>query len=58
MQYLYDMITLLLLLLLLLLKYEGIEGICLPQDRDQWRSIVNTAMNACVPQNARNLLGS
>jgi hypothetical protein len=29
--------------------WDGMNWIYLPQDRDQWRAIVNTAMNLWVP---------
>jgi hypothetical protein len=29
--------------------WDGINWIDLTQDRDQWRALVNTVMNLCVP---------
>jgi hypothetical protein len=29
--------------------WDGMQWIDLPQDRDQWRSLVNTVMNLLVP---------
>jgi hypothetical protein len=34
----------------------GVGWIHLAQDKDQWRAVVNTAMNNLVPQNAENIL--
>jgi hypothetical protein len=35
---------------------EGVDWIHLAQDRDQWRTLVNTGMNCRVPQNLANFL--
>ena len=37
---------------------EGTQWIELAQDRDRWRTLVNTAMNLRVPLNAGNFLTS
>jgi hypothetical protein len=29
--------------------WDGVDWIKLAQDRDQWRALVNTVMNLCVP---------
>jgi hypothetical protein len=29
--------------------WAGLDWIDLAQDRDQWRALVNTVMNLCVP---------
>jgi hypothetical protein len=34
------------------------DWIDLTKDRDQWRALVNTAMNTLVPQNVEKFLGS
>jgi hypothetical protein len=31
------------------IEWEGVEWICLAQDRDKWRILVNTIMNLQVP---------
>jgi hypothetical protein len=31
------------------IEWEGVDWIHLVQDRDQWRAVVNTAMNIPVP---------
>jgi hypothetical protein len=36
----------------------GMEWINVAQDRDQWRALVNTAMNLRVPQNLGKFLSS
>jgi hypothetical protein len=38
--------------------WDGMEWIGLAQDRDQWRALVNTAMNLRVPLNAGKFLSS
>jgi len=38
--------------------WEVVDWINLAQDRDQWRALVNTAMNIWVSQKADNLLTS
>jgi hypothetical protein len=38
--------------------WDGMEWIDLAQNRDQWRALVNTAMNLRVPQNGGKLLNS
>jgi hypothetical protein len=38
--------------------WEGLDWILLAQVRDQWRPLVNTAMNLRIPQNAGNFLTS
>jgi hypothetical protein len=40
------------------LGWEGVDWIHLVQDRDQWRTLVNTAMNLRVPKKAANFLTS
>jgi hypothetical protein len=34
--------------------WDGMDWINLSRDRDQWRALVNTAMNLRVPLNAGN----
>jgi hypothetical protein len=36
----------------------GIDWIDLAQDKDQWRALVNTAMNLLVPQHVGKFLNS
>jgi hypothetical protein len=36
--------------------WVGMDWIELDQDRDQWRAVVNTAMNLGVPQNCWEIL--
>jgi hypothetical protein len=31
------------------IRWDGVDWIDLAQDRDQWRALVNTAMNLQVP---------
>jgi hypothetical protein len=38
--------------------WDGMEWIDLAQDRDQWRTLVNTVMNVRVPHNAGKFLSS
>jgi hypothetical protein len=38
--------------------WESVNSIHQAQDRDQWRSVVNTSMNLRVPYEARNFLTS
>jgi hypothetical protein len=38
------------------IEWDGMDWIDLAQDRDQWRTIVNTVMNLRVPYNAGNFL--
>jgi hypothetical protein len=40
------------------LKWEGVDGIHLAQDREQWRTLVKTVMNLRVPLKARNFFTS
>jgi hypothetical protein len=40
------------------IEWEGVDCMHLAQDRDQWRSLVNTVMNHRVPQKAGNFLTS
>jgi hypothetical protein len=36
--------------------WDDMDWIIQAQDRDQWRTLVNTVMNLWVPQNAANFL--
>jgi hypothetical protein len=38
--------------------WDGMDWIDLAEERDQWRALVNTAMNLRVPQNAGKFLSS
>jgi hypothetical protein len=38
--------------------WDGTDWIDLAQNRDQWRTLVNTVMNLRVPQNAGKFLSS
>jgi hypothetical protein len=38
--------------------WDDMDWIDLTQDRDQWKALVNTAMNLRVPQNVWNFLTS
>jgi hypothetical protein len=38
------------------IRWGGIDWIDLAQDRDQWRTLVNTVLNIRVPQNAGDFL--
>jgi hypothetical protein len=38
--------------------WGGVDWIDLAQDRDQWRSLMNTVVNFRVPQNARKFFSS
>jgi hypothetical protein len=35
---------------------DGMDWINLAEDKDQWRPLVNTVMNRCVPSNAGKFL--
>jgi hypothetical protein len=37
---------------------DDVDWIDLAEDRDQWRALVNTAMNLWVPQNSGKFLSS
>jgi hypothetical protein len=37
------------------IEWCGMDRICLAQDRDKWRSLVNAVMNLRIPYNAGNL---
>jgi len=36
--------------------WEGLDWICLAQDKDQWQAHVNTVINLQAPQKAGNFL--
>jgi hypothetical protein len=38
--------------------WEGVDWICLAQDRDRWPALVNAVMNIRVQYNSRNFLTS
>jgi hypothetical protein len=38
------------------IKWDGMDCIDLAQDRDQWRTLVNTVMNLRIPYNAGKFL--
>jgi hypothetical protein len=38
------------------IEWEGVDLLCLAQDTDKWRDVVNTAMNHPVPLQAGNFL--
>jgi hypothetical protein len=38
--------------------WGGVDWIDMAHDRDQWRALVNTAMNLRVPENAGKFLSS
>jgi hypothetical protein len=40
------------------IEWGGIDWIYLAEDRDQWRALLNTAMNLRVPQTVGKLLSS
>jgi hypothetical protein len=40
------------------IEWDGMDWIGVAQNRDQWRSLVNTVMNLRVPQNAGKFLSS
>jgi hypothetical protein len=40
------------------IEWDGMDWIDLVQDRNQWRTPVNTVMNLRVPYNAGNFLNS
>jgi hypothetical protein len=35
---------------------KGMDWITLAQDREEWRTVLNTAMELCVPYHAGNFL--
>jgi hypothetical protein len=36
--------------------WDGVDWFDMPQDRDQWRALVNMVLNLQVPQNAGKFL--
>jgi hypothetical protein len=36
--------------------WDGVDGIDMPQDREQWKALVNTVLNLRVPYNAGEFL--
>jgi hypothetical protein len=38
------------------LKWRGMDWICLAQDRERWRALMNALKNLRVPQNAGKFL--
>jgi hypothetical protein len=37
------------------IMWEGVDGMQLAEDRDQWRAVLNTVMNLQIIQKAENL---